>query len=163
MIHKIEISYKVVNTVVEYNVQGDVILFGDVLEIEYGEGLKLSTAVKNIVSLKIDGKMLDRSFQKNVEALIDSSEYPSKTPSTKKRVNHSCTVRFFRSCQECCQIFSSVMITASESGITLMDYRFVNNSFYYREILEMSIDGKMIEFDGELDYAKMNSVLNNLR
>jgi len=78
------------------------------------------------------------------------------------KVNHSCTIRFFLSCRECCQIFSSVMFTANEENFTIRDYKFESNSFRYEEILEMSIDGEIIDCDGEYTYEKLKSVLNNL-
>jgi len=163
MLHKVELSYNVGPSVVEYSVTGDVILYGDILVIEVTPDYKISAPVRSIVSLKIDGKMLDRSFPKNIEALLDSIPYPSYNGKPTNKVHHSCTVRFFRGCEECCQIFSSVMLTAGENALTLMDYRFVNNSFRYDEILELSIDGEIVEFEDELTYEKMRSVLNNLK
>ena len=163
MLHKVELKYNVGPSVVEYSVTGDVILYGSDLVVEITPDYKITTPVRSILSLRIDGKMLDRAFPKNVEALLDSCAYPSYDGKPTNKVHHSCTVRFFRSCNECCQIFSSVMLTAGENALTLMDYRFVNNSFRYEEILELSIDGKMVEFEDELTYEKMRSVLNNLK
>ena len=163
MIHNIEISYNLGPSVVDYKILGDVMLLGDELIVEGTNNFKLATPVKCLISLKIDGKMLDRAFPKNVEALIDSAAYPSYPGKPAQPVHHSCTVRFFRGCQECCQIFSSVMLTAAENSLTLMDYKFVNNSFRYDEILELSIDGQLVEFEDELTYEKMRSVLNNLK
>jgi len=163
MLHKVHIKYNLYNTIAEHSVLGDVILFGDVLEIEYVGGVKISTKVRDIIFLKIDDKTLDRPFPQNVEALIDSCAYPSFVSKGKNKVLHSCTIRFFRSCQECCQAFSSVMFTANEENLTIRDYKLVSNSFRYEEILEMSIDGQIVDCEGEYTYEKLQSVLNNLR
>jgi len=161
MLHSIQIKYNLYGVKSEFTGLGDVILFGDVLEIEHSGKVKISTRVRDIIYLRIDNNVLDRPFPKNVEALLDSCSYPSYKGQIPNKIGHSCTIRFFRSCQECCQTFSSVMFTANPENLTIRDFRFASNMFRYDEILEMSIDGEILDID-EYDYEKMERVLKNL-
>jgi hypothetical protein len=145
--------------------KANLLLLGDVLQVELATGVKNAYPLRDIFRLEVDGHEVRKTLiPKKVKDLLAQCQYPSYSGSyPHERGKHTVCVRWFGGCEEICQAFSEVTVIASTNAFRVHDNTRIDNSFIYDDILEISIDGNFIDApDGKYTYEMLAPIVASL-